>query len=152
MRVDQYVRTSILDRTTKTREMTIVHQENGVDRRLATRGAAEWTSKATKQPKATGGKRKKSKAENLAIRFRLYIDTVLRFIHDVRIPFDNNQAERDLRMVKVKQKVSRAFRTTTGAEWFARLRGFISTCLKQNIPVLASLTDATRGQFLFQTT
>ncbi|OXM13283.1 hypothetical protein CGZ75_19620 [Paenibacillus herberti] len=116
------------------------------------RGAAEWTSKDAKQPKATGGKRKKSKAENLAIRFRLYKDTVLRFIHDARIPFDNNQAERDLRMVKVKQKVSGAFRTVTGAERFARLRGFISTCLKQNIPVLASLTDATRGQFLFQTT
>ncbi|WP_230986672.1 IS66 family transposase, partial [Cohnella fermenti] len=72
-------------------------------------------------------------------------EAILLFLRRPEIPFDNNQAERDLRMVKVKQKVSGAFRTQAGAITFARLRSVISTLIKQKLPVLSSLTDAFRG-------
>ena len=57
-----------------------------------------------------------------------YHEEVLRFLHDPRVPFTNNDAERDLRMVKCKQKISGGFRTSMGAEYFARIRGFIRAC------------------------
>ncbi|WP_207385731.1 IS66 family transposase, partial [Fluoribacter gormanii] len=56
-------------------------------------------------------------------------EEVLRFLHDARVPFTNNDAERDLRMVKSKQKISGGFRTAMGAEYFARIRGGISATL-----------------------
>jgi transposase len=77
-------------------------------------------------------------------------DFILGFLWDDRIPFDNNQAERDLRMVKVKQKLSGAFRTQFGATVFARLRSVISTLLKQDHPVLSSLTNSLLGQSVFR--
>ena len=64
---------------------------------------------------------------------------VLRFLHDPAVPFTNNDAERDLRMMKCKQKVSGGFRTPQGAEQFARIRGFISTVRKRGMNVLSSI-------------
>ena len=75
-----------------------------------------------------------------------YQDAVLAFIHDFRVPFDNNLAERDLRMMKVKLKISGAFRTQLGAEIFADLRSYISTVRKQGLNVLASIQNALLGQ------
>ncbi|WP_079415093.1 IS66 family transposase [Paenibacillus ferrarius] len=91
----------------------------------------------------------KSKATNLGERFLIHKESIIRFLWDDHIPFDNNQAERDLRMVKVKQKVSGSFRTGSGARNFARMRSVISTLLKQQLPVLSSLTNALRNQFSF---
>jgi transposase len=96
------------------------------------------------------GRQAKTKAINLISRFAKYKQAILRFIHDPRVPFDNNQAERDIRMMKVKQKVSGTFRTMKGAEQFARIRGFISTLRKQNYDVLLSLIDVSQQKFNFR--
>jgi len=112
-------------------------------------GKLEWAKDAIPEKTGPRGRKSKSKAANLGKRFTLYKEAILRFLWDSRIPFDNNQAERDIRMIKVKHKVSGSFRTKAGADVFARIRCMISTLLKQKLPVLSSLTSALRGQFSF---
>ena len=72
-------------------------------------------------------------------RLRRHEDGVLGFAFEPHVPFTNNQAERDLRPAKVKQKVSSCFRTLTGAQAYARLQAMISTCRKQHKNVFLSL-------------
>ena len=89
------------------------------------------------------GKTKQSKARNLLDRLRDFEDETLRFITDPMIPFSNNQAERDIRMTKVQQKISGCFRSLHGAQIFCRTRSYISTCLKHGL----SATDALKMLF-----
>lgn len=108
-------------------------------------GKNEWAKDVIRAKTGPRGRKIKSKAANLGERFLNYKESILRFVWDEQIPFDNNQAERDIRMIKVKSKVSGSFRTEYGAKIFARTRSVISTLLKQNRPVLASLNLALRG-------
>lgn len=84
-------------------------------------------------------KRKHTPAQNLWNRFVKYADRILAFLKHPDIPFDNNQAERDIRMTKVKQKVSGTFRSKKGAESFCQIRSFISTMKKQKQSVLRAI-------------
>ena len=87
-----------------------------------------------------------SPARNLLHRLHRYQAQTLAFLSDFRVPFDNNQAERDVRMMKVKQKISGAFRTRPGADTFCILRSYISTVRKQGVNVIQALMDALLGQ------
>jgi transposase len=78
-------------------------------------------------------------------------EQVLAFLNDLTIPFDNNQAERDLRMLKVQQKVSGGFRAASGSAAFARIRGYLSTLSKQRIPLLMALATLFLGEPLYPT-
>jgi transposase len=92
------------------------------------------------------GRIKQSPARNLLERLWLHQEAVLAFLGDLTIPFDNNQAERDLRMLKVQQKVSGSFRSDGGAAAFARIRGYLSTLGKQGQALLAALEALFSGQ------
>lgn len=94
----------------------------------------------------TRGRLKRSKARNLLARLRAHADAVLAFLFDWTVPFDNNQAERDLRMLKVQQKISGTFRDPASADAFCRLRSYIATLRKQGQAILPALTLTLRGQ------
>jgi transposase len=103
---------------------------------------------ARNPPAGGGGRRgrvKQSKATNLVRRMQEQEEAVVRFLTDVRVPFDNNQAERDLRMVKVQQKIAGCFRSWAGAAAFCRVRGYISTLRKQGAAVWGALEQVFRG-------
>jgi len=69
-------------------------------------------------------------------------------LYNFELPFGNNLAERDVRMIKVKQKVSGCFRSDQGAVVFCRIRGYISTVKKQHINVFSALSDLFAGKNL----
>lgn len=129
-------------------EAWIQEQERRYDEILA-QGVVERLKEAVPEKTSGPGRKAKSKAGNLAHRFEQYKSAILAFLRDAKIPFDNNQAERDIRMVKVKTKVSGCFRTEEGAKQFARIRSVISTLRKKGLPILDSLVLALRGEFSF---
>jgi transposase len=85
------------------------------------------------------GRRKQSAARNVLDRLTKHQDAVLAFLHDLRVPFDHSQAERDIRMGKVQQKGSGCFRRWQGSLDVCRIRGYLSTLNKQGLPLLSAL-------------
>ncbi len=96
------------------------------------------TPRATAPP-GKKGRCKQSAARNLLDSLRKHQQAVFCFLEDLRVDFDNNLAERDLRMIKVQQKVSGCFRSLGGAQAFSRIRGYLSTLRKQGLPLLSAL-------------
>lgn len=111
-------------------------------------GLAFHEAQAPLPCKSNRGRQPRRTGHNLLLRLLHYKQDVLRFLHDPAIPFTNNDAERDLRMMKCKQKISGGFRTTQGAELFARIRGFISTIRKRGLNVLNSIQAIFSGSML----
>lgn len=87
------------------------------------------------------GNTKKSEEHNFLISLNKYWKEILLFIMEEKVPFDNNQAERDLRMIKTKQKISGCFRSTSGAKSFALIRSYLSTLRKNNLPILRGINN-----------
>jgi transposase len=86
------------------------------------------------------------KGYNLAVALRDHKDEALRYLDDTSLPFDNNQAERDLRMVKLQQKVSGCFRTHLGARRFCAVRSYVSTAQKHGVRALDVLVQLFAGE------
>lgn len=92
------------------------------------------------------GRLKRTRARNLLERLRDYEADVLRFLDDLAVPFTNNQGERDIRMLKVQQKISGCFRSSEGARIFCRVRSYLSTARKQNLNASEVLTQLFTGR------
>ncbi|HIJ05915.1 MAG: Transposase [Methanomicrobiales archaeon 53_19] len=106
-------------------------------------GIAENPPSSQPDPKKRG-RQKKTRAQNLIERCQKYRTEILRFMTDFRVPFTNNLAERDIRMVKVQQKISGSFRSVEGVANFCRVRGYISTIKKNEGSILAAIKGAFR--------
>jgi len=100
------------------------------------------------QGKKKRGRKKKSKAANLLDRLQQHEKAVLAFMYDFSVPFNNNSGERDIRMMKVQQKISGTFRSFDGALSFCRIRSYISTVKKQGLNVMLALQEIFSGQQL----
>jgi len=99
-----------------------------------------------KPQKKKRGRQAKTKSQNLLTRFGDFEDSALAFLHDINVPFTNNLAEQDIRMIKLRLKISGCFRTVQGAEHFARIRSYFSTARKQGRNILDSITYAIKGK------
>jgi transposase-like protein len=112
---------------------------------LASGFAAQALPSAEEVPKGSG-RRKQSAAKNLLDELLRRAHQVLAFLNDLRVPFTNNQAERDLRMAKVQQKIAGTFRSEDGATAFCHIRSYLSTMRKQGHRMLPALAAVFAGQ------
>lgn len=99
-------------------------------------------------PTGKRGRPQKTKPRNLAERFQKRRDAVLAFVYDFNVPFDNNLAERDIRMLKVQQKISGCFRSQRGAQDFCIIRSYISSMRKQEHNIWEALGSVFSDQIL----
>ena len=104
------------------------------------------TAQAEDAVRGSPPKTNDSTAQSLIRRFIKNKAQVLRFMTDFRVPFDNNGSERDLRMLKLQQKISGCFRSIEGANTFCRIRSFLSSVRKQGRGLLAAVESALNGK------
>ncbi len=109
---------------------------------LITNGLAQNLPPPETSKKKKRGRRKQSKAKNLLDRLRDFKTEALAFLTHPLIPFDNNQGERDIRMAKLKQKISGCFRGENGGKIFSRIRGYVSTLRKNDLKILDGIQSA----------
>ncbi len=114
-------------------------------RRILKEGEEEAKTPGVPEEQAKRGRKKWSKAKNLLDRYHKCQREILAFMEDFTIPSTNNQAEQDLQVMKLKQKISGTFRSEEGAMNICRVRGFISTVKKHGRPVLRELRRAFEG-------
>jgi transposase len=138
-------------RTNGTRHLPKQERDGFVDRYERLLAAGHAANPPPLRPPRHKGRLKQSPARNLLERLWLGQGEVLGFLDDLSIPFDNNQAERDLRMLKVQQKISGCFRSSSGGDAFGRIRGYLSTLSKQGIKRLAALESVFTRQPLSPT-
>lgn len=117
----------------------------GYRRRYRTAIADGWRSHPPPPRTGKKGRPKLGTAGSLLRRLDIHQDDVLRFALDFRVPFDNNQAERDIRMIRLQQKISGNWRSETGADAFLTVRSYLSTARKQGRNALGVLTDLFTG-------
>jgi|JI6StandDraft_1071083.scaffolds.fasta_scaffold131764_1 transposase len=103
------------------------------------------------KPNGSLGKPKRTKGRNLLQRLIRHEEAVLAFAFESGVPFTNNQAERDLRTAKVKQKISNCFRRVGGANAYARIASFISTIRKMNRNIMNNIENVLMGNFEWAT-
>ena len=115
-------------------------------RKIIEDGEIECPLPKDDRKKGQRGRPKKSKSRNLLERLQAYEDDTLRFMTSKQVPFTNNLGERDIRMTKVQQKVSGCFRSEEGAKIFTRIRGYVSTCKKQNLSATTALALLFEGK------
>lgn len=109
------------------------------------KGKKECLEKGSKILSKKTGKPTKTDAQRLLERLEKYDIETLSFMFDFSIPFDNNLAERNIRMVKLRQKISGCFRGNEGGDWFCRIRSYASTCVKNGVEVMEAFSDALKG-------
>jgi transposase len=121
---------------------------DGIDPAVLADAVHRYRSAALLGIKATRARESKAMAKHHALARRLIDrqDDYLRFTRDPRVPFDNNAAEREIRMIKLRQKVSGCLRTLAGAEQFCAIRSYLATAVKHGVHFLEALTTLAEGR------
>jgi transposase len=135
--VEKYAEVGILPRG-------ILRQLEQTYAQIISRGL-EYHAQLTPLPKGKRGRPKQRDGKNLLDRLQEKQNCVLQFMYNFAVPFTNNQGEQDIRMVKLKQKISGCFRKLRGGQIFCRIRSYISTARKQDWNIWDALAEAIRG-------
>ena len=117
----------------------------GFRRRYRALIAQGWAAHPPPPPTGKRGRPKLGVAGSLVRRLDLYQDDVLRFATDFNVPFDNNQAERDIRMIRLQEKISTGWRAEHGIDAFLTVRSYLSTARKHRRNALGVLRELFAG-------